>query len=129
MERNSSIDIMKGFAIILMLFIHAPFVNLGITLSFVVPVFFMVSGVFLPSCETGSDLRIFILKKIKSLYIPYITTNLIFLAFHNFFVHVNFYTDNPEVLVLLPDVMLSGLLFSLLVGLSLRKIRNRSVVR
>lgn len=97
---------MKGLAIILMLFIHAPFLNLGITLSFVVPVFFMVSGVFLPSCETGSDLRIFILKKIKSLYIPYITVNLLFLAFHNFFVHVNFYTDNPEVLVLLPDVML-----------------------
>lgn len=106
MERNSSIDIMKGFAIILMLFIHAPFVNLGITLSFVVPVFFMVSGVFLPSCETGSDLRIFILKKIKSLYIPYITTNLIFLAFHNLFVRLNFYTDSQDFLAAFPDAIL-----------------------
>ena len=106
MERNSTIDIMKGLAIILMLFIHAPFVGLGITLSFVVPLFFMVSGVFLPSCETCTDLRVFILKKIKSLYIPYVITNLIFLAFHNFFVRINFYTDNPEVLVVLPDVML-----------------------
>ena len=30
MERNSTIDIMKGLAIILMLFIHAPFVGLGV---------------------------------------------------------------------------------------------------
>lgn len=106
MERNSTIDIMKGLAIILMLFIHAPFVDLGITLSFVVPVFFMVSGVFLPSCETCTDLRIFILKKIKSLYIPYVIVNLIFLAFHNFFVRINFYTDSQDFLAAFPGANL-----------------------
>ena len=106
MERNSTIDIMKGLAIILMLFIHAPFVGLGITLSFVVPVFFMISGVFLPSCETCGDLRAFVVKKIKSLYIPYITTNLIFLAFHNLFVRLNFYTDSQDFLAAFPDAIL-----------------------
>lgn len=106
MERNSTIDIMKGLAIILMLFIHAPFVDLGITLSFVVPLFFMVSGVFLPSCETCTDLRVFILKKIKSLYVPYVITNLIFLAFHNFFVRINFYTDSQDFLAAFPDAHL-----------------------
>ena len=106
MERNSSIDIMKGLAIILMLFIHAPFVDFGITLSFVVPVFFMISGVFLPSCETCGDLRAFVVKKIKSLYIPYITTNLIFLAFHNLFVRLNFYTDSQDFLAAFPDAIL-----------------------
>ena len=97
---------MKGLAIILMLFIHAPFVGLGITLSFVVPVFFMISGVFLPSCETCGDLRAFVVKKIKSLYIPYITTNLIFLAFHNLFVRLNFYTDSQDFLAAFPDAIL-----------------------
>ena len=97
---------MKGLAIILMLFIHAPFVGLGITLSFVVSVFFMISGVFLPSCETCGDLRAFVVKKIKSLYIPYITTNLIFLAFHNLFVRLNFYTDSQDFLAAFPDAIL-----------------------
>lgn len=106
MKRNSTIDIMKGLAIILMLFIHAPFVDLGVTLSFVVPVFFMISGVFLPSCETCGDLRAFVVKKIKSLYIPYITTNLIFLAFHNLFVRLNFYTDSQDFLAAFPDAIL-----------------------
>ena len=106
MKRNSTIDIMKGLAIILMLFIHAPFLDLGITLSFVVPVFFMISEVFLSSCETCTDLRVFILKKIKSLYIPYVITNLIFLAFHNFFVRINFYTDSQDFLAAFPDAIL-----------------------
>ena len=96
-SRNVTFDIAKGLGIILMVLAHAggPFIKF--IYLFHMPLFFILSGYFFKeSCYLNfQEVKTFIKKRLKTLYIPFIACNLVFLILHNFFLDINFYTNNP----------------------------------
>lgn len=58
---------------------------------FHMPLFFFCSGIFFTQPTSHQSLSTFINKKIKKLYIPFITWSLLFLVVHNLFLHFNIY--------------------------------------
>ncbi len=63
---------------------------------FHVAVFFIIAGVcWKEDYSVGiKELKIFLKKKISSLYIPYVAWLSFFSLLHNFFLNINFYSDN-----------------------------------
>ena len=84
--RNSTIDIAKGVAIILMVVGHAgcPEGLYKFIYSFHMPLFFILSGYFL-SEESLSNTSSFVLKKWKKLALPLLICGIISLLLHNMF--------------------------------------------
>lgn len=101
MERNKTIDSIKGIAIILVVLGHAyaPFINF-ISL-FHMAIFFIVSGY----CWNNSKVQDFkslmkyVLRKLKTLYIPFVLFNGACVLLNNFFIKINFYTSNTDLLL------------------------------
>lgn len=104
-NRNDEIDIMKGILIILVVVGHSGMG--GHTLTnwislFHMPVFFMISG-YLYKKATGQDIkkikavRKYIIKKIKSLWVPYFVASVIFIILNNFFIRIGFYTNSINI--------------------------------
>lgn len=87
--RDRRLDIIKALGILLVILGHtgiepaSSFVNL-----FHVGIFFVVSGILFKEnyTDTFSNLLECILKKIKTLYIPFVLYNIVFLFFRNFFI-------------------------------------------
>lgn len=92
---------LKGIGIILMVFRHteAPFSEF--VLLFHMAIFFIASGyLFNPKKITDiKSLVVYIARKIKSLWLPYFLFATLFIVGHNFFLRLNFITDNPQYLV------------------------------
>ncbi len=97
-RRLDFIDYMKGFAIFLMVYGHsgAPFVNY--VYLFHMPVFFVVTGYLWKDYQdmTISDVRRYLFKKIKTLYIPYIFANILYTVLNNSFIRWGIYSDNYD---------------------------------
>lgn len=96
LQRSSLIDIMKGIGISCMVMGHAGAPFTDFIYLFHMPLFFMISGYLFKSSYADSYQQVwyFIKRKIKSLYIPYIVCESIFIFLHNFFIKINIYTDN-----------------------------------
>lgn len=96
MKRDEKIDITRGLAMILVVLGHAGFPLKSYIYLFHVAVFFIIAGVCWK--EDYSDglktLKVFLKRKIWSLYIPYIIWLDLFSLLHNFFLNINFYSDN-----------------------------------
>ena len=89
MNRDETLDIVKGIGIILMVVGHsgAPAYIHDIIYTFHMPLFFICSGWFFS--ERGiDDSRGFAVRKIKSIYLPYWKWCVIFLLLHNVFYSV-----------------------------------------
>ena len=96
--RDNRIDFMKGFAIICMVMGHAEFPGTRFLYLFHMPVFFMISG-YLWNDKNSEDLqhvKFFMIRKLKSLWWPFVQWNLIVLLCNNLFVALHFYTTNQE---------------------------------
>lgn len=98
--RNTNIDIIKGICIILMVWGHAagPFKHW--IYLFHMAVFFIASGILWDDMRV-SDLqkcKVFMLKKIKSLWLPFVLCNAVFNLIHNFFLQTGIYSNNPKFL-------------------------------
>lgn len=91
-KRDISIDILRGIAIVMVVIGHSGFKYTKYIYMFHVPLFFLISG-FLRSrdCQHFTDLKNFVINKLKRLYIPYIQYNCIFLLFSNLFLILNVY--------------------------------------
>lgn len=96
-QRNNTFDIAKGIVIIIMVYCHSIEVyNKGFTFRFFylfhMAFFFIVSGYFFKDkyAENINNLKEFINKRAKSLLIPYVFFNLIFLFLHNIFLKIHF---------------------------------------
>lgn len=101
-KRLPEIDILKGIAIILVVIGHTfpPFREY--IYLFHIAVFLMASGYCWNSYRV-SDFRKykqFFCGKIKSLYLPYVICNGLFLILRNLFIDLNIYTDNSQFLML-----------------------------
>lgn len=94
-SHNNYIAIAKAIGIICVVIWHSrPPQWIGIlTMFFAVPLFFFTSGYFYKPSKTINELKIFYIRRIKGLYIPFVKWSLIFLVLHNFFYHLNLYND------------------------------------
>lgn len=94
-NRNYAFSIAKAIGIILMVIGHSgcPLQLHNYIYMFHMPLFFFCSGYFFKPTTSIDKIKIFTLKKIKGLYIPYIKWGLLFLLFHNIFYHINIYND------------------------------------
>lgn len=97
-KKNNIFSIMKGIAIISVVIGHCcryegvePFVN-----QYHLAVFFFVAGYFFKD-KYLQDVKGFVIKKVKSLYVPFVLSGLCFLALHNILVWMHVY-DSPVTL-------------------------------
>lgn len=96
--RNNIIDIAKGSGIILVVAGHSMEWPKNFIYLFHMPLFFFLSG-YCYNREYSNNIysiKILFIKRIKSLYFPFIKYGLIFWALHNFFYKINIYSY-PEV--------------------------------
>lgn len=85
-KRDNTIDILKGIGIILMVIGHAscPKLLRDFIYPFHMPLFFIASGYFFKD-KNISEKWSFVVRKIKSIYIPFLLCSLAFLLLHNLF--------------------------------------------
>lgn len=102
--RVEEIDILKAFGIITMVAGHAGAPFSKFFYLFHMPVFFMASGFFFKDKTSDSFKGVIksIISKIKTLWAPFVIWNSIYVLFHNIFLKINVYTNNPQFLVLYP---------------------------
>lgn len=100
-KRFIEIDICKAICIILVVIGHSgcpPFIHHFLNL-FHMAVFFSASG-FCYSKKHDYEPFKYLLRKIKSIYIPFLIFGLILSISHNFLLKINIYTVNPDFLKL-----------------------------
>ena len=116
-QREYHTDFIKGIGIILMVIGHsaAPKWLSAWLNEFHMAIFFMATGFFWKDSkvETGKNLLLYIWKRIKSLYIPFVICNAIILFLNNPFVLIHFY--NVDKWLTFKDTFL-GFLVVLLTG-------------
>ncbi len=61
--RDNTIDIMKFLLIVMMVWFHVGIKGSSFIHVFNMPVFFMISGLFIKECHSFAELRVFIYKK------------------------------------------------------------------
>ena len=98
MKRNNIVDLIKGFGIFFVVLAHSGFPLSGSVYLFHMPIFLMASGYCFRQkhAESPAALGSYVGKKIKSLYIPYVVFNGIFILLYNLLIRWNIYTDNPQ---------------------------------
>lgn len=89
------IDYIKGIAIILMVLLHSSrWIESGyvghLVCLFHMPVFFIVSG-FCFKKQYLNDFKMFFIKRVKGLWIPFVKYGLLFLILHNLFYYLHIY--------------------------------------
>jgi fucose 4-O-acetylase-like acetyltransferase len=98
-NRIDYLDIVKGLGIIFVVIGHSGLLLSKFVYLFHIPLFFFISGYFYQDKYT-LNFSDFIIKRIKSLYIPFVKFELLFLAAHNIFYNLNIYnnagSDSPE---------------------------------
>lgn len=75
-KRIEWLDIAKGIGIFLVVYAHARAPYNSYIYNFHMPLFFLISGILYKS---GRDLKSYIFRKIQTLYIPFVSWNLIFI--------------------------------------------------
>lgn len=95
MERDSSVSMAKGIAIILMVLAHTQFSLYGdhFIAMFHMPLFFFFSG-FVFKEKHLLDSKSYVIKKINGIYRPFVKWSLFFLALHNLLVFLNIYDSS-----------------------------------
>lgn len=85
--RYNQISVAKGVGIILVIFAHSfSFPNLltNFICLFHMPLFFFLSGYCFKD-KYVNDKRLYVKRSLVILYVPFVVTNLIFIALHNIF--------------------------------------------
>ena len=99
-QRDQTVDIIKGIGIILMVLRHARAPYSDFVLLFHMAVFFIASGFLYNEKYSKSfdGIKVFVIKKIRGLWLPYFFFTVLFLLLNNTFINTNIYTDNPAFL-------------------------------
>ena len=94
--RNNNIDIIKGIAIILMVYGHTFGVARDFIYLFHMPVFIFVSGYCFNKAHGASlqQAEGYFFSRVRRLLIPYMGFNIVYAILNNVFISLNFYTDN-----------------------------------
>ncbi len=98
-KRNSSIDIIKGVGISLVVLGHGglPFQYDSYNTLFLISLFIFSSGYCysMKHSETPKDIWKLTVKRLKTLYLVYIAWRIGYLLLNNLFVYLNIYSNNP----------------------------------
>ena len=99
--RDPSIDVLKGIAIVLVVYGHTwPFCRNFIYL-FHMAVFMMASGIlYSGKIDSIREYLKYIIKKIKGLYIPFVICNATFVLCGGVFIKLGIYTTDPSIATL-----------------------------
>lgn len=91
---------MRGVAIILVVLSHTGNPYGRWYVSYFVQIFFMISGWLWKSSDTDSavSLKKFVIKCVKSLYIPSVIANIVVILCNNLLIEINFLTMNKDLL-------------------------------
>lgn len=97
-KRDENIDVLKGLAIICVVLGHCGFPGSAYIYLFHMAVFFMASGYCFDAKKIQScdSLWEYVVKKLRSLWLPYVIFNTFGWMFYNTFIQIGFLTDNPE---------------------------------
>lgn len=99
-KRIEEIDLIKGIGIILVVLGHSgsPFTHF--IYLFHMAIFFIASGFLFKSSYSDSfnSLKRFTFNKIKHLWVPYVIWGSMFVLLHNFFIRINVYTSNEDII-------------------------------
>lgn len=95
-KRNDYIDVLKGIGIISVVYYHCNLWGGYIVSCFMLALFFFVSGYLYKE----RSFREFIVKKIKSLYLPFVVIELFYLIIRNFLFSINVYNQNSGMMPL-----------------------------
>lgn len=97
-KRDALLDVIKGISIILVVLGHTNFVWNHYIYLFHVAVFFMLSGVLYDEnkIKNGHDIKNYIIKRIKRLYVPYVVINIVAIILNNFFINIHVYNINTH---------------------------------
>ncbi len=87
--RSKGLDIAKGIGILLVVWAHAQGPGSSAIYQFHMPLFFIISGYLFNSNNSAKE---FVWRKIKSLYIPFVFWNFVFVAARSIY---NIFTDTP----------------------------------
>ena len=92
MDRNQSVSIAKGIAIVLMVAAHAncPSFAQKFIGMFHMPLFFFMSGYCFRN-KYLQDVKGYLIKRIYGLWLPFVKYELVFLLLHNLFFELNIY--------------------------------------
>lgn len=97
-KRDENIDVLKGLAIICVVLGHCDFPGGFYIYLFHMAVFFMASGYCFDAkkIQSRDNLWTYVLKKLRSLWLPYVVFNSLGWIFYNAFIRIGFLTENPE---------------------------------
>lgn len=106
-KRNDTIDVLKGIGISLIVLGHTGFFGIHFVYLFHVAIFIIASGLFFKSNEIVSLKNVvqFVIKKIKTLYIPYVIVNTLFLLLNNILLKINIYSIETHQIYSLKDFL------------------------
>lgn len=91
--RYNQISVAKGVGIILVVFAHSfssPNLLTNFICLFHMPLFFFLSGYCFKDKYIDNK-RLYVKRSLVTLYVPFVVTNLIFIALHNIFYNLNIY--------------------------------------
>lgn len=92
-KRDISIDIAKGIAIILVVWGHSGYTLIEKIVNLIhLPLFFFISGLLFNG-ELQKDYKTFLKKIITRLYLPYLISEFIAIAFRNSLFRIGFYSE------------------------------------
>ena len=99
-KRIDEIDIVKALGIICMVAGHAGAPFTRFIYLFHMAIFFIASGFVYKESSSNSFKSVLttIFNKVKFIWLPYFLWNMIYTLLNNFFIKVNVYTDNPDLL-------------------------------
>lgn len=92
-DRNKIIDIIRALCIISVVMGHCGFTYYNFTCRFETSLFFFLSGYF---WKRGDDIRNFFIHKAKTLWMPYVIWNSVFLLFNNLLCRLGIYTASVD---------------------------------
>ena len=96
MKRDKRIDIVRGLSMVLIVLGHSGFPKTSYIYLFHVSVFFIIAGwCWKEQYSEGSDgLKLFLKRKIHSLYFPYVAWMSGYTLLHNLFIKINIYSQD-----------------------------------
>lgn len=99
-QRDPVLDGMRGIGIVLMVVGHSGFGGSDFLYLFHMALFFMLSGYFFRPAQDGAGLRRFCLRRVVTLWLPFVAANTVFTACNNLFLRLNILTQDPRILEL-----------------------------
>ena len=97
-QRDAVLDAMRGIGIVLMVVGHSGFGGTSFIYLFHMALFFMLSGYFFHLGEGPAGLHRFCVRRVLTLWLPFVAANTAFTVCNNLFLKLNILTSDPRIL-------------------------------